>query len=296
VERVLITGASGFLGSHLGVHLALSGMDVLGLYYSNTSSLPFASRQVDLISQREMLMLADVFSPSAIVHCAALSRVLDCERKPEEAQRVNVIGTSNVAELARACKAHLIFLSTDQVFDGQAPFRKEDQALCPTHEYGRCKVTAECLVQNVPSSLVLRSNNIVGRSSGWGSSFTDGILERLRRGEPVNLFRDQFRSPIHVRVMVDVIRRSIEERRSGVLHAGGPERLSRFETGIALARAYDFPDKHIVPVSVSSHPEQALLHREGSFDTSLLRSHWQELANEPIMVGLKRDACEQCDE
>lgn len=292
MDRVLITGASGFLGSHLGVHLANSGHDVLGLFHTNTIPLPFRSLKGDVSDREALLKRAEEFHPTAIVHAAALSRVIDCEREPELARRVNILGTTNVAEVARSCKAYLILLSTDQVFDGHRALRKEGEAPCPTHEYGRCKAEAERLAMAVPDSLVLRSNNIVGRSFGWGSSFTDGILAKLVRGETAKLFTDQFRSPIHVKTMAEVIHRCIAERKSGVLHAGGPERMSRFETGLALARAYGYPESSILPESMTSHPQQALLHRDGSFDTSLLRSNWADLGSEKIAAGLQHDALE----
>jgi dTDP-4-dehydrorhamnose reductase len=289
-ERILITGASGLLGSSLGIKLSASGHDVQGIRRSHPKALPFPETVTDLTNRDSLANLVQVFSPTVIVHCAALSKVLECQSNPETAELQNVIVTSSIAELALESKCYLIFISTDQVFDGHSAFRSETDSPAPTHVYGITKLEAERSVSNAsPEYLILRSNNIVGKGAGWGASFTDGLLTKLRANEVVDLFTDQFRSPIHISAMTSIIAGCIEKRVAGILHAGGPERLSRFETVKKLTTAYGISTNLLRSAIVSDHPQSEFLHVDGSFATDKLRALFPEYGNETVFDGFLRD-------
>ncbi|MBK6766943.1 MAG: SDR family oxidoreductase [bacterium] len=289
--RILVTGASGLLGASVCRALCVSGHHAIGTYRSHQGPFPFPVERVDLRDETAVGLLVAQLRSECIIHCAALSRVIECEREPEAALAHNVLATRILAEYAERIGAHFIYLSTDQVFDGLSGDHAEHDLPAPTNAYGHSKAMAERIVQETcKPSLILRSNNIVGRTSGFGRSFTDGLLESLQNGENVTLFNDQTRSPIHLSVMTELIVRLVRERVTGILHAGGPERLSRYETGLRLARAYGFPEHHIRSVSVATHPDQRFLHRDGTFNTTKLRLLYPDLGNEPIDSGFCADA------
>ncbi len=292
-ERILITGASGLLGAALGLGLARAEHNVLGIRRSHPRSLPFPETCLDLLKFSELDALFAGFRPTVVIHAAALSRVLGCERQPAEARLQNVKTTAQLVQWSHAYNAYFLFVSTDQVFDGQRGRFAETDLPAPTHVYGETKRDAEDVVAGFPATLILRSNNIVGKNSGWGRSFTDGLLDQLLNHRQVSLFSDQYRSPIHIATMVEVISNCVKQRLTGILHAGGPERLSRFETGLALTRSYGLPLTLLDGAPMSSHPEAATLHRDGSFDTATLHSLFPELASQRIDEGFTRDASAQ---
>jgi dTDP-4-dehydrorhamnose reductase len=268
--RILITGASGFIGSHLGRRLA-QRHDVLGVVFRCARAPSFRCVRTDLTDERAVAETVRGFAPQIIVHAAAMSRILECEDRPDHAVAVNVTATGQLVRWAERLHAKLIFISSDQVFSGRKGGRRESDTPDPVSRYGRTKLEGEQQVlASSARSLVVRSNSVVGPSFGWGESFTDMVTEKLRRGESVVLFEDQYRSPIHIRSMTDVLEAACVQDLSGLVHAGGLARLSRLDTGYALVRACGMNPDLICPGSYLSHPRADVMTADTSYDVSRL--------------------------
>ena len=148
MKKILITGSSGFLGSRLA------------LYYKDKYELLLPPHsELNVCREDAVMAYMEEFRPDIVVHCAALSNTWYCEQHPEDSHRVNVQGT---VKLAKACKrigAKLIFMSSDQVYNGTpllGPL-KEHVELQPVNVYGQHKLEAEQRAQrNLPSSVGLR--------------------------------------------------------------------------------------------------------------------------------------------
>ena len=269
--RILITGASGFIGSQLGVRLARSH-EVLGITFRSSRPLPFPSQPVDLTDERSVALILREFGPEVIVHAAAMSRVLECEQDPRAAHNINVDATGRLARWAERGRAKLIFLSSDQVFSGRKGLYIESDFPDPINSYGRSKLAAEQLVLEASSAnLVVRSNSVMGSANGRGESFSDWILSRLQSGQRVSLFHDQYRSPIHIRTVMDVLESACVQGVVGMVHVGGSRRLSRADVGFALARAYALGADLIDVVSVDTHANAAVMPRDTSYKIAHLR-------------------------
>lgn len=130
MKKILITGATGFLGSRLA------------LYYKDKYELLLPTHGELNVSREEAVMAyMEESRPDIVIHCAALSNTWYCEQHPEDSHRVNVQGT---VKLAKACKnigAKLIFMSSDQVYNGTPMLGplKESDVFQPVNVYGRNK-------------------------------------------------------------------------------------------------------------------------------------------------------------
>jgi dTDP-4-dehydrorhamnose reductase len=269
--RILITGASGFVGSHLGVRLT-GEHEVLGLVFRSKKLLPFSHRQVDLTSGKPVRLLIESFKPNVIVHCAACSKIVECEDHPDLAADLNIEATTGLVREAERLHAKVIFLSTDQVFSGDKGGYRESDATGPLGRYGLTKLEGEQIVlRSSARALVIRSNSVVGRSFGFGESFSDMVVRRLGSGQSIVLFEDQYRSPIHIRSMVEILHAACVTELSGLLHAGGPKRMSRLQIGYALARSCGLSPDLIEPGSYRNHPRANIMTHDTSYDTSRLR-------------------------
>ncbi|MFZ5433113.1 MAG: SDR family oxidoreductase [Calditrichota bacterium] len=275
--RILITGASGFLGSHVAVKLS-ADHEVLGIVHRTRGHFPFRTESADLTDDVVVARILSVFNPEIIIHSAAMSRVIECEKNSERAFEVNVNATIRLIRWAEKLHAKLIFISSDQVYSGMRGGYRESDKTGPIGVYGRTKLEAESAVlSSTARHFVVRSNSIVGLSVGWGESFSMRLLNDLRQGHSVRLFEDQYRSPIHIRMLVKIIIAGCYTDINGLLNAGGPERRSRLDVGYSLLRAYSLPADLIEPVSYQSHPEAGLMTRDTSYDISLLRQRLPEL-------------------
>ena len=106
---------------------------------------------------------------------------------------MNVVATANVCDASRARAPLLIGLSTDYVFDGckAAPYEETDEPR-PLSVYGRTKLEAERLVRAYPRGVVVRLSMLFGPGR---SNFCSAMIERARRGQPVEAYVDQASSP-----------------------------------------------------------------------------------------------------
>ena len=118
-KRILITGSSGFLGSRLAFFLK-DHYDLLLPTHSELNISHVEAVKAYLMEHR----------PDLVLHCAALSNTWFCEQHPEESHRVNVQGTVRVAKACKLIGAKLIFMSSDQVYNGTpTPGARKEEGL-----------------------------------------------------------------------------------------------------------------------------------------------------------------------
>src|SRR4029077_13292605 len=79
----------------------------------------------------------------AAVFCAAMTNLEQCRRDPAESRRINVVQTLHLARRLAEQNCFVVFISTNLVFDGAKPFRRQDDPTCPRTEYGRQKAEVE---------------------------------------------------------------------------------------------------------------------------------------------------------
>jgi len=220
--------------------------------------------------------------PAAIVHTAALTSTGICERDPEAAERANVSATRNLVEAAREIAGaldtasknrppYLIFTSTDLVFDGEAAPYREDSPTSPVMRYGQTKVAAEKIVLDYEGPrTVLRPAILYGLPAPGRPSFLEWIAGPLRRGEKVTLFTDEWRTPVRIEDVVEVIARLLATPCNGMLHCGGADRLSRLEMGEIVARRWNLDAGLLRAARRSDVALDCPRPRDVSLDSSLL--------------------------
>jgi dTDP-4-dehydrorhamnose reductase len=236
---VWITGAGGLIGSHLFRVAAEAAPDL--------RPVPLTRGALDLTDSKAVRERFRAEGPAVIIHCAGLTRSPACEADPELAHRLNAEVTGFLAELATASGAVLVFFSSDLVFDGTKGWYREEDAPRPLSAYGRSKVAGEEAVLRDSRHMVLRTSLNYGHSPTGDRAFNEELVRAAERGAaPIALFTDEFRCPLAAEVTAratwHLVRAALTPPRSsaprGILHVAGSERLSRWEIGELLARAY----------------------------------------------------------
>jgi dTDP-4-dehydrorhamnose reductase len=185
--------------------------------------------QLDIRSPTAMRSLLERERPGAVFFCAY--------------DREDRLATVDAAGWAAAASAQLgakfIFFSTDLVFDGRTGNYDEGARVAPLVPYGAMKADAEALVRSEDhAAIIIRTSLLVGESGVvMRPSFE---CDTLLRGQPLTLYKDEWRTPTHVddvaKVAWDLARREL----SGILHVAGPDRLSRVELGKVLCALFHF--------------------------------------------------------
>jgi len=239
--RILLTGGGGFLGGiicrELGAEHQLTLLTHTRSAPAGTLGLP-----LDLAAMAEaapLHALLEAHPQDAVLHTAALSNPNQCQLDPGASHRLNVRATQIIADVCAARGLPLAFTSTDLVFDGTRGLYAEDDAPNPLSLYGEHKALAEraVLERHPLGGLVCRLPLLYGASPGGAPCFLDGFLAQAARAETLRLFEDEFRSPLHAVDAAHGLLLGITSGVRGVLHLGGPERLSRLEFGLLLQEA-----------------------------------------------------------
>jgi dTDP-4-dehydrorhamnose reductase len=224
IMRVLVTGAEGQLGRDLLD--ALRGRVPVG---GRRCSLwapegPLAGLDYEVLATHTGNMRIDdrdavqyvfrAFRPHLVLHGGALTAVEACEADTDLAFAVNAIGTRNVAEAATAVGAHLVYVSTDYVFDGTSPrpYREWD-APNPLSVYGASKLAGER--ECPPGSTIVRTSWVCG---AHGSNMVKTVLRLAAGSDPLRFVDDQHGSPTFTADLTPAIITLGTDRRPGVFH------------------------------------------------------------------------------
>jgi len=250
MPRLLVTGGSGLLGSAL-VRSARREYEVSFTYHRHPVDLPGASGLALALAMEHQTVAAllEASKPDLIIHTAGLRSLDYCETHPEEAYRVNVEGTLRLAEAAAEREMGFVFISTESVFDGTRGMYREDDVPNPVTIYGRTKLQAEQSVRRLlPDALIVRTSSIYGRSQ-YGQSLAEFVLEELTNGRPLEMITDSAFSPILSDNLAEAILELVRTRRGDLYHVAGPERCSRYEFALAVARVFGYDPGLIRPVT-----------------------------------------------
>ena len=233
-----------------------------------------------------MSLLAS-FSPTWIVHCAALTNVDWCEDHPQETQHVNVSMSRNLAGAAQHVGAHLVYVSTDSVFDGTSGNYSETQTPSPRNAYGQSKLAGEHAVQEAGSDHLIVRTNIYGWNLQDKQSLAEWILHRLEAEEPVPGFFDVHFTPILVNDLSEIVLDMMEHKMQGVYHVVGAQTCSKYEFALQIAEMFGLDKSLISPVSLMESVLRAPRPKNTSLRTEKIR---QELsrAMPDISSGLRR--------
>lgn len=242
MKKLLITGASGFLGWNL-CQIARQDWKIYGTYFSHFIEISGVTGvKVDLRDFPALKQMFQLIKPDAVIHLAAQSSPNFCQNYPQESQLINVTVSCNLAELCAEASIPCVFTSTDLVFDGLNPPYQETDAVCPVNLYGEQKVMAELgMLERYPLTAVCRMPLMFGAAIPPATSFMQSFIQTLREGKELSLFIDEFRTPVSGKTAAQGLLLALQKV-NGIIHLGGKERVSRYDFGRLLIEVLQLPD------------------------------------------------------
>ncbi len=195
--------------------------------------------ELDLLDLQAVKPTITKLKPDAIIHTAAYTDVDGCEANRDVARKINAEATKQVALAADEIGAHLTYISTDYVFNGEKGRYKEDDEPRPIDYYGLTKLEGERHVQASSREwCVARTSAIYG----WGGekkNFATWLVDNLSSGKQVKVVTDQHVSPTLNTNLAEMVLEISEKRLTGVLHTAGASQVSRYEFAVELAKVFD---------------------------------------------------------
>ena len=252
MERLLIVGASGFLGSNVAIGARQQYSVVAHSSRSKVRAVGMQAVVSDLTEIGSARRLVRDTKPDLVINCSALADPDLCETYPDRAERLNA---EVPEELARQCSeigADLIHISTDAVFGvGDGPFNPEDTPQ-PVNIYGATKLDGEQRVRDVlPTALIVRTN-IVGWSPTGQRSLLEYFYSRLVQGQAAPGFVDAWFRPVSAYQLWPLLMKLRSDRVEGIWHATGSTHLSKFQFGTSIAEIFGLDPSLVLPSSIHS--------------------------------------------
>lgn len=246
MNRLLITGGSGYLGSRL-LQLAdqSSAWETHTTFFENPIPHPRAHR-LDLRDRAATEALIATVRPDVIIHQAVSPR-------NDEHIAAIVPSARHIMDAAIANHIRLVHVSTDMVFDGENAPYDDDAAPAPLTPYAAAKAEVEALLASVtsdmPDCLIVRPSLIYGfdpidKQTGW-------LVDGLKRGDTVRLFTDEIRCPIWVDTAALALLELADSSHSGRLNLVGSP-LNRWDFGMLLLNYLRLdPTPNVIPSTVA---------------------------------------------
>ncbi|KAJ2559892.1 hypothetical protein EV175_000126 [Coemansia sp. RSA 1933] len=254
--KVVVTGASGFLGRAVAKEARRRGYNVIGTGLrkavdtkNNNSGLV----KLDLTDEEATRDFVSREQPHIIIHCAAEKSPQAAAANRAAVEQLNVQASGHLARLARETGAFLVYVSTEYVFDGRNPPYSEDSTPNPLNFYGQTKLDGERAVldAHAQAAAVLRVPLLYGETIDPSESPFDALIQMLSqsRGKTVEVDAWQHRFPLCTddvaRVLVDIASR----KSNGIFQFSATEMLTRYDMCVVLADILGVSDVKLVPLT-----------------------------------------------
>lgn len=267
--RIFVTGNRGQLGRDLMCTLSAHAVD--------GGDLP----ELDITDAASTRRRIEAARPDVVIHAAALTDTRRCEDEPDLAHRVNGIGTRNVALACREAGAALVYVSTNEVFDGlkSEPYVESD-APNPVNAYGRSKLEGEEEARALVERLyVVRTAWLYG---GGERDFPSKILAAASRQSELSLVTDEIATPTLARDLAEAIARLIERDLYGIYHFTNSGECSRYEWAREVLRLAGRSDVVLKPTTLAEFkpyppkPPYTALRNEAGARLGVTLPPWQD--------------------
>jgi dTDP-4-dehydrorhamnose reductase len=242
MRKCAITGGGGFVAGS-AIHQAPEGWELHAL----SGKVALARRKglvwhtLDLKQPEAVKHVLAEIAPDVVIHAAATADIDLCERNPDVARTLNVTLTQAVADSCSRGGSQLIYVSTDNVFDGERGNYTEADQPSPINEYARTKAAGEAIVAAVPGSTVARIALVMGFGPlGGGNSFLERTIPMLRAGQTINVPPEEIRTPIDVLTLGRALLELAEGSFQGVIHLAGNDALDRVSLTRRIAERFGY--------------------------------------------------------
>ena len=258
MKKILITGSNGLLGqklvhklkNHSNFQLIATSIGENRIKDKNG----YVYESMNIAKRSEVLKLIEKHQPEVIINTAAMTNVDACEENQEKCWELNVTAVKYLIEAAENCNAHLIHLSTDFVFDGEAgPYKETDQPN-PLSYYGKSKLASEKLLEESKIKWsIVRTIIVYGIVEDMSrSNIVLWAKAALEKKQKLTIVNDQFRSPTLAEDLADACILIAEKEKEGIFHISGKDFMSIVELVKRVAKHYQLDDSLIEEISSKS--------------------------------------------
>lgn len=254
--KILITGANGLLGQKLSRLLAED--PEIDLVATARKPLGYALQngvyaKMDIENKEDIVSVFFEHKPEVVIHTAAMTQVDDCEVQREKCWAANVTSVELLAEACQWYNTHLVYVSTDFIFDGSHGPLDENEKPAPVNYYGESKLAAEKIVQ--ASSLnwsILRTVLVYGVTPDMSrSNIVLWVKNSLEQGKAIKVVNDQWRTPTLAEDLAMGCYLAAKKNVTGIFNISGKDFMSPYDIAMKTAEYFKL-DKSLITATDSN--------------------------------------------
>jgi len=242
---ILILGASGYIGNYLFKRFKEEGIESAGTYCKNEIS---GMLKFDLANMGLRDLNLEGRLSHMLIAAAANPRPDASKINSEESHRINVERTKVLLDECFEKKIIPIYISTDNVFDGEKGNYREEDRTNPLNLYGKMKCEIEShLFQSEGEYLLLRFGKSFKTEMGDPTLFTN-----MQSGNKLKLATDQVFTPLYLEDLFEFVREAVKSNYKGIFHLTSIHPTNRYEIATTTRDFFKMGDVEIIPCSIDS--------------------------------------------
>ena len=271
--RILITGGNGQLGR---------AMQVVALNHSEHTYFFTDVNELDICDEAALSAFFKTNQIDCVVNCAAYTAVDKAEDEPELALLLNAVAPGYLAQVAEACDAAMIQISTDYVFNGRSfkPYTESDPT-SPESVYGKTKLAGETAVTcHCRKAVIIRTAWLY---SEFGNNFVKTMLRLGKVREELGVIFDQIGTPTYALDLAEAIMTIINKGlTAGTYHFTNEGVCSWYDFTLAIHRLADIKNCNVHPLHTADYPTKAQRPHYSVLDKTKIKTtfgieipHWE---------------------
>lgn len=244
--RIIITGAKGQLGRTLQKALHEQDFEVLDIPRYE-------------VTDHAIVRALPEYRPDLVIHCAAMTDVEGCAKDPDTAFNVNAFGTQNVAHACLRCNAEMVYISTNEVFNGRSerPYQEDDRPQ-PINPYGSSKRAGEQMAAHYLSSglYIVRTAWVYGPG---GNNFPTKIMAAADKHGKLRVVADEISNPTYTPDLAEAIVQLIQTHTYGIYHFTNAGYCSRYYFAKEILRLSGRDQIPTEPITLAEYPRLSVV-------------------------------------
>lgn len=259
---IMILGAGGQLGQCL-----LSEVNE-NKKYAAEEILFLSHNDLDITNKDDVDTIIRTEAPDVLINCAAYTNVekAETEEGRKAAYAINATGVENLASACEKVGTKFIHISTDYVFgtekEGYYHQYSEDDEPHPLNEYGESKVVGEEFALKHGKPIIVRTSWLY---SEYGKNFYRTVMNRVEKGESMNIVDDQWGSPTYARnlarFLLEISTDGRYKNMEGIYHYSDNGYCTWYDFGAMIKTIYGLDTGNMLnnfkPVKTGEYPQKA---------------------------------------
>ena len=247
MKKILLTGASGLFGYNY------SRYNKKFKLISTQNKKKISSKNkinLNLLNKTQLNKKILSIKPDIIIHAAALTNIEKCESNKKLTRKLNIEVTKNIIQCSKKLGCKLVFISTDHLFSKKKKYFKEKEKTNPLNYYAKSKKISEDLILNNLYNFIIIRTNFFGWGPDHRKSFSDTIIDNLKKNKNLELFDDVYFNPVNVTYLCYIINKLIQKDINGVFNVTSNKAISKYKFGLLLCKEFNLNRNLIKPIKL----------------------------------------------